>query len=119
MNVAKAVECLRLHADGIDLFVRLTPKAAKDAVDGPEKTADGRCHLKVRVRAVPEKGAANNALEKFVAKALGIPASRVAVSSGATARLKTLRVTGDPQLLAESVSRLESGAPGSSSRARK
>ena len=58
--------------------------------------ADGRSHLKARVRAVPENGAANTALERLVAKALGVPASTVSVVAGGTARLKTLRVAGDP-----------------------
>lgn len=96
----------RLRTDGIDLFVRLTPKAASDALDGVEATADGRCHLKARVRAVPEKGAANAALGKLVAKALAVPGSSIAVVAGGTARLKTLRVTGDPAELARRVSGL-------------
>lgn len=99
-------EAFRLRADGIDLFVRLTPKAASDALDGVETAADGRCHLKARVRAVPEKGAANSALEKLVAKALGVPGSSVAVVAGGTARLKTLRISGDPVELARRVSGL-------------
>jgi hypothetical protein len=32
----------RLRDGGIDLFVRLTPKSAADAVDGIESTSDGR-----------------------------------------------------------------------------
>lgn len=99
-------EIFRLRADGIDLFVRLTPKAASDALDGVETTADGRCHLKARVRAVPEKGAANGALEKLVAKTLAVPASSVAVVAGGTARLKTLRISGDPTELVRRVSGL-------------
>lgn len=85
----------RAHAEGIDLFVRLTPKAARDAIEGVEQTADGRAHLKARVRAVPEKGAANQALERLLAKTLGVPARTVRVVAGGTARLKTVRVAGD------------------------
>ncbi|RWG37062.1 MAG: DUF167 domain-containing protein, partial [Mesorhizobium sp.] len=44
----------RPRDDGIDLFVRLTPKAAVDRIEGIETAADGRSHLKARVRAVPE-----------------------------------------------------------------
>lgn len=58
----------RPRNDGIDLFVRLTPKAAMDRVEGIEISADGRSHLKARVRAVPENGAANQALERLVAR---------------------------------------------------
>ncbi|TIS86142.1 MAG: DUF167 domain-containing protein, partial [Mesorhizobium sp.] len=61
----------RPRDDGIDLFVRLTPKAAVDRIEGIETAADGRSHLKARVRAVPENGAANTALERMMAKALG------------------------------------------------
>ncbi|TIO71907.1 MAG: DUF167 domain-containing protein, partial [Mesorhizobium sp.] len=79
----------RPRDDGIDLFVRLTPKAAVDRIEGIEMAADGRSHLKARVRAVPENGAANTALERMVAKALGVPGSAVSVVAGGTSRLKT------------------------------
>lgn len=96
----------RLRDDGIDLYVRLTPKAAFDRIDGVETTADGRSHLKARVRAVPENGAANQALERMVAKALGVPGSAVSVVAGGTSRLKTLRVMGDAAALAKSLEAL-------------
>jgi len=96
----------RLRKDGIDLYVRLTPKAALDRIDGVETAADGRSHLKARVRAVPENGAANQALERMMAKALGVPASTVSVVAGGTSRLKTVRVSGDPASLAAAVERL-------------
>ncbi|WP_296746558.1 DUF167 family protein [Mesorhizobium sp.] len=96
----------RPRDDGIDLFVRLTPKAAHDRIDSVETVADGRSHLKARVRAVPENGAANAALERVVAKAFGVPASSVSVVAGGTSRLKTLRILGDPAVLAKSVETL-------------
>lgn len=77
-----------------------------DRLEGVETSADGRSHLKARVRAVPENGAANRALEKLVAKTLGVPASSVSVVAGGTARLKTLRVAGDPEALAKAVEAL-------------
>lgn len=99
-------EPFRLREDGIDLFVRLTPKASADALEGTGTTADGSRHIKARVRAVPEKGAANAALEKLLAKALRVPVSSVTVASGSTSRLKTVRITGDPALLAQAAGRL-------------
>ncbi|TPI30202.1 DUF167 domain-containing protein [Mesorhizobium sp. B3-1-6] len=96
----------RLRENGIDLYVRLTPKAALDRIDGVETTVDGRSHLKARVRAVPENGAANQALERMMAKALGVPASGVSVVAGGTSRLKTLRIVGDGAELAKSVEAL-------------
>ncbi|CDX46540.1 conserved hypothetical protein [Mesorhizobium plurifarium] len=91
----------RPRENGIDLFVRLTPKAALDRIEGIETAADGRSHLKARVRAVPENGAANQALERMLAKALGVPVSAVSVVAGGTARLKTLRIVGDAATLVE------------------
>ena len=93
----------RLRENGVDLFVRLTPKAALDRLEGVETSADGRSHLKARVRAVPENGAANQALEKLTAKALGVPPSAVSVVAGGTARLKTVRIAGDPAMLAKGI----------------
>jgi uncharacterized protein YggU (UPF0235/DUF167 family) len=96
----------RSRENGIDLSVRLTPKSSVDRLEGVEMTADGHSHLKARVRAVPENGAANQALQRLVAKALGIPASAVSIVAGATARLKTLRVLGDPAVLAQRIEAL-------------
>jgi hypothetical protein len=56
--------------------------------------------LKVRVRAVPEDGAANDAVSRLIAKALRLPPSAVRLQTGATARLKTFLIEGDAQDLA-------------------
>ncbi|MGX9118916.1 DUF167 family protein [Mesorhizobium sp. BHbsci] len=96
----------RLRDDGVEMFVRLTPKTAMDRLEGIEISADGRSHLKARVRALPENGAANQALERLVAKALGVPRSAVSVIAGGTARLKTLRISGDPAALAKGIEAL-------------
>lgn len=91
----------RAAAGGIDVAVRLTPKGGADRIEGVDIAADGRSHLKARVRAAPEKGAANKALERLLADWLGVPAGTVSVISGATARLKTVRIGGDTASLAE------------------
>jgi uncharacterized protein YggU (UPF0235/DUF167 family) len=96
----------RVVEGGVELHVRLTPRGGADAIEGVETTADGKAHLKARVRAVPEKGAANAALAKLVAAWLGVPRRDVTLAAGATARLKTLRVAGDPAMLAERLRQL-------------
>jgi uncharacterized protein len=88
------------ESDGIRLKVRLTPKGGGDALEGVQALADGRLVLKARVRAAPEKGSANAALEALVARACGVPRSAVQIASGATSRVKVLRIDGDPQRLA-------------------
>jgi len=82
-------------AGGITLAVRLTPKGGRDAIDGVERMADGRAVLKVRVAAAPSEGAANDALIRLIAKAVGVPTRDVALAAGATARTKRLIIAGD------------------------
>ncbi len=89
----------RPRAGGFDLFVRLTPKAAADRLGGVEVSADGRRHLCARVRAVPEKGAANAALERLLAGRLGIPRSSVTIVAGKAARQKTVRLDAGASLI--------------------
>lgn len=88
-------------SDGLLLHVRLTPKGGRDAIDGVENLANGQSVLKIRVRAVPEDGKANKALMKLLAESLGIPPSQIALQSGQTARIKVLKISGNPQMLAD------------------
>jgi hypothetical protein len=75
------------------LTVRLTPSGGADRIEGHAAGA-GRTILKVRVRAAPEHGKANAALEALLAKALGVAKSKVKVARGAAARLKTVEIDG-------------------------
>ncbi|ESQ77621.1 DUF167 family protein [Asticcacaulis sp. AC402] len=76
------------------LAVRLTPKAATDAIDGWGVDGQGRRFLKVRVRAAPIEGRANTALIAFLAKALGVAKSRLSLVAGDTSRLKQIEIDG-------------------------
>lgn len=87
--------CWRLVLGGAELRVRAQPNASKDAIEGQGEDASGQTYLKVRVRAVPEKGKANAAVEKLLAKALGLPGSAVSVEKGETQRIKTVRISAD------------------------
>ncbi len=91
------------------LTIRLTPKSSRDGIAGIETLSDGRTFLKVRVRAVPEAGEANAALLRLLAKSLKIPSSAVTLKSGATARLKIVRIAGEPAELCERLEALISG----------
>ena len=86
--------------------VRLTPRGGRDAFEGAEVLSDGEAVLKERVRAAPEKGLANAALEKLLAAALGVPKSAVSVVAGGTSRTKTLKIAGEPGRLAEAMEEL-------------
>ena len=99
----------RLEAGGIVLAVRLTPKADRDAIEGTGVLADGREFVRVRVRAVPEDGAANAALVRLLAKILRHPKSAIELVSGATQRLKQIRIAGDPNDLVRRIEAIVSG----------
>ena len=80
------------------LRLRVTPNAGRDAIEGYETLADGTTVLRLRVAAVPDKGKANAAAIALLAKALGLPKSALAITAGATARLKTVRIAADVDL---------------------
>ena len=93
----------RIRPDGLAVRVRVTPRAGRDVIEGVEALSDGRPVLKVRVRAVPEGGAANEGVRRLLAKALRLPASVVSLEAGATARLKTFLISGEGEALASAL----------------
>jgi uncharacterized protein YggU (UPF0235/DUF167 family) len=71
------------------LTVRVTPGARDSTVTGWQGDA-----LRVRVREKAEKGRANEAVARLLAKALGVAASEVTLRRGATSREKLFEVDG-------------------------
>lgn len=82
------------------LAVRVTPRAGRDAIEGVVRGDDDRSWLSVKLCAAPTDGAANEALVRLLAKALGVARRDVTLASGATSRLKRLDIRGDPARLA-------------------
>lgn len=78
--------------NNILLHVRLTPNADKEDIFGTETDEYGQEYLKIRVRAIPEKGKANKALIRYIAKIGGIPKSKITLTSGDTQRKKILKI---------------------------
>jgi uncharacterized protein len=101
----------RTSTGGISVALRVTPRGGRDDIDGIETLADGRCVLKVRVRAVADGGEANRAVTELLAKALRVPKARVRLLSGATSRLKQVAVDGDAKELGDALRALTSGKP--------
>ena len=62
------MRCYRVEPAAVVLTVRLTPRAARDSIDGVGTLSDGREVVLARVRAVPDKGEANRALVELLAK---------------------------------------------------
>src|SRR5947208_8745802 len=80
---------------GVRLALRLTPRAAKNGVDGVIQDAEGRPLLKLRLAAPPVDGAANAALIAFLAKTLSLRKADIFIRSGETSRIKILHLAGD------------------------
>ena len=102
----------RPGSNGLRIRVRLTPKAARDSIDGLEATADGPA-LKARVRAVPEDGQANAAVARLLADWLDVPKGAVTLAAGGKSRVKLLTIAGDgPELAKRATARLSQGKSG-------
>lgn len=91
---AKTPDCRRpdifRERDGAVLLdVHAVPGSKREGIAGVHGGA-----LKVRVRAAPEKGKANAALVKVIAKAAGVKHSAVEVVSGHASRRKRVRIAG-------------------------
>ena len=98
-------------ADGLDVRVRVTPRGGRDAVEGVEALSDGRRVLTVRVRALPEDGAANEAVRRVLARAAGLPASAVRLQAGSTGRVKTFRLEGEAGRCAAALASVAAARP--------
>lgn len=80
-------DLLALIDDQGRLAIRVTPGARVEAL------ALSESKLLAKVRAKPEGGKANEAVLALVARALGIPPSRVDLLRGATSREKLLQIS--------------------------
>ena len=69
--------------------VRVVPRSSKEGVAGFEGGV-----LRIRLNAPPVEGKANEALVRFLAKAVGVPRSRITLVKGEKGRNKIVRVDG-------------------------
>lgn len=86
---------------GVSVNVRLTPKASENRIGPVAPDSGGGAVLKVAVTQPPVDGKANKALIKLLAKSWGLPKTAISVKRGASGRLKTLFIEGDPEYLLE------------------
>lgn len=86
-------------SNGLQVAIRLIPKARHAVVEGVIERADGAAALKVRVTAAPEKGNANAALVELLAGFWDIPKSHLTIVAGVSSRNKIVFIKGDPDRL--------------------
>jgi uncharacterized protein (TIGR00251 family) len=73
----------------ITFNIRVIPRSAKTEVAGEH---DGT--LKIKLKAPPVDGAANEELVRFLSKSLNIPRSNIEITSGQTSRTKRIQMIG-------------------------
>jgi len=71
------------------ISIKIQPKASKTEIAGMYSGA-----IKIRVQAVPEKGAANKILIGFLSRKLNIPKQSIRIVTGHTNKFKTLEIKG-------------------------
>ncbi len=80
----------------LQINLRLTPKASQNAIQGWIEDENGQRVLKVSVTAVPEKGKANKALIKLLAKEWHVSKSSIEIIRGETDKNKVLKLKEPP-----------------------
>jgi uncharacterized protein (TIGR00251 family) len=80
---------VRATTGGVRVAIRVAPRASRDAIVG---VLDGA--LKVALTAPPVEGAANDALVRLLAKALGVPKGAVRLVQGERSRDKVVEIAG-------------------------
>ena len=86
--------------DGVRVALRVSPRAARNRIQGIAPDGEGGFVLKISVTAVPEDGKANGAVIRLLAKAWRVPRQSLRITRGASTRRKTLHVAGPPDELA-------------------
>ncbi len=76
----------QLAEDGAEIAVRVTPKASRNRITVEDS------NIRVYVTTVPEGGKATKEVAKLLAKALGVPKTRLTLIRGATSRDKVFRI---------------------------
>lgn len=88
--------------EGVRIALHVQPKASKNEIAGLHGNA-----LKLRIKAPPVDGAANEACLKFLAKLLKRPASSLVLAAGQSSRQKQVLVANqkdeNPVLLMEDI----------------
>ena len=79
---------IRETAKDVTFSVKVHPRAKRTAITGTVGDA-----LKISLTAPPVDGKANQAVIEFLAGIFEIPRSSVTIASGATSRLKVIRIS--------------------------
>ena len=74
------------------LRIKVIPKSNKTEIAEIMIDGEGEETIKIRVKAVPEKGKANEELIKFLSKELQIAREKITIISGKADQLKLIKI---------------------------
>jgi len=74
------------------LRIKVIPRSNKTEIAEIMKDQAGEKTIKIRIKAVPEKGKANKELIKFISKELKISKDDIKIISGKTDKLKLIKI---------------------------
>lgn len=80
---------IRLQQEkSIVIKVKVTPKSGRTEIAGMLEDDT----LKIKLKAVPEKGKANKELIGFLGKQFGVPPSNITITGGSSSPLKHIKI---------------------------
>ncbi len=88
-------------SSGYIIRVRITPNSSKNAITGIFTDNNQKEFLKINLRAIPEKGKANQELIVFLSKLLHLNKSSFTIISGEIDRYKKLKIDTEVSLTLE------------------
>lgn len=77
------------------LRIKVLPKSPKNEITEIMADESGEETIKIRIKAVPEKGKANAELIKFLSKELNIAKDKISIISGKSDQLKLIKISQD------------------------
>lgn len=94
MNEGKIYSFAEPRTDGLRLDIHVQPGGSRNELCGQHGAS-----LKVKVKARPVEGAANQAVREFFAELFEIPKSSVTILKGDRSRTKSILLSGDAEKL--------------------
>ncbi len=76
------------------LRVKVIPSSPKNEIVEILNDENGEETIKIRIKAVPEKGKANKELIKFLSEELKLPKTAICIIGGKSDRIKLIKING-------------------------
>lgn len=93
MSDELAASCLRKSGSGLEIALRVSPNASRTEAEGMWR-GPSEVRLKLRVKAPPVEGKANEAVTEWCAETFGLRMSQVIIARGSRGKSKSVHLDG-------------------------